>query len=106
MRSIIRFILKFIFQILFRIRTSGMDKNIDTSKLLVIANHESFLDGLLLGLYLPFDPVFVVHTAVTRSWFFRLVLTQVDYLAVDTSSPMAVKKIIKLVESSPKDASR
>ena len=99
MRSIIRFILKFIFQILFRIRTSGMDKNIDTTKLLVIANHESFLDGLLLGLYLPFDPVFVVHTQVTRSWFFRLVLTQVDYLAVDTASPMAVKKIIKLVES-------
>jgi acyl-[acyl-carrier-protein]-phospholipid O-acyltransferase/long-chain-fatty-acid--[acyl-carrier-protein] ligase len=99
MRSIIRFILKCIFQLLFRIRTSGMDKNIDTGKLMVIANHESFMDGLLLGLYLPFDPVFVVHTAVTRSWFFRLVLTQVDYLAVDATSPMAVKSIIKLVES-------
>lgn len=99
MRSIIRFVLKNIFQLLFRIRTTGMDKDFDTSKLLVIANHESFLDGLLLGLFLPFDPVFVVHTEVTRSWFFRLILTQVDYLAVDTASPMAVKKIIKLVES-------
>lgn len=99
MRRVIRFVLKVIFQLLFRIRTTGMDKDFDTSKLLVIANHESFLDGLLLGLYLPFDPVFVVHTGVTRSWFFRLVLTQVDYLAVDTASPMAVKKIIKLVES-------
>ncbi|MDO8988468.1 MAG: bifunctional acyl-ACP--phospholipid O-acyltransferase/long-chain-fatty-acid--ACP ligase [Sideroxyarcus sp.] len=99
MRSIIRIVLKFLFQILFRVRTKGMDKDFDTTKLLVIANHESFLDGLLLGLYLPFDPVFVVHTQVTRSWFFRLILTQVDYLAVDTASPMAVKKIIKLVES-------
>jgi len=99
MRSIIRFVLKNIFQLLFRIRTTGLDKNIDTSKLLVIANHESFLDGLLLGLNLPFDPVFVVHTGVTRNFFFRLVLSMVDYLAVDPTSPMAIKKIIRLVES-------
>ena len=99
MRSIIRFVLRNIFQLLFRIRTSGLDKNIDTSKLLVIANHESFLDGLLLGLNLPFDPVFVVHTGVTRNFFFRLVLSLVDYLAVDPTSPMAIKKIIRLVES-------
>ncbi|MFZ2162896.1 MAG: bifunctional acyl-ACP--phospholipid O-acyltransferase/long-chain-fatty-acid--ACP ligase [Sideroxyarcus sp.] len=99
MRNIIRFVLRNIFQLLFRIRTTGLDKNIDTGKLLVIANHESFLDGLLLGLYLPFNPVFVVHTGVTRSFFFRLILSQVDYLAVDPTSPMAIKKIIRLVES-------
>lgn len=99
MRSIIRFILRNLFQVLFRVRVSGLDKNLDTSKLLVIANHESFLDGLLLGLYLPFDPVFVVHTGVTRSFFFRLILSMVDYLAVDPTSPMAIKRIIKLVES-------
>jgi acyl-[acyl-carrier-protein]-phospholipid O-acyltransferase/long-chain-fatty-acid--[acyl-carrier-protein] ligase len=99
MRSIIRFILKNLFQLLFRVRVSGLDKNIDTSKLLVIANHESFLDGLLLGLYLPFDPVFVVHTGVTHSFFFRMILSMVDYLAVDPTSPMAIKRIIKLVES-------
>ena len=99
MRNIIRFVLKHVFQVLFRIRTTGLDNNIDTSKLLVIANHESFLDGLLLGLNLPFDPVFVVHTGVTRNFFFRLVLSMVDYLAVDPTSPMAIKKIIRLVES-------
>lgn len=99
MRSIIRWVLKNLLQLLFRVRVSGMDKNLDTSKLLVIANHESFLDGLLLGLYLPFDPVFVVHTGVTRSFLFRLILSMVDYLAVDPTSPMAIKRIIKLVES-------
>jgi len=99
MRSIIRFVLKQIFQLLFRVRITGLDKKSDTRKLLVIANHESFLDGVLLGLYLPFDPVFVVHTGVTRNTFFRVVLSLVDYLAVDPTSPMAIKKIIKLVES-------
>lgn len=75
MRSIIRFVLKNIFQLLFRTRTGGLDKDIDTRKLMVIANHESFLDGLRLGLYLPFDPVFVVHTGVTHNVFFRIVLS-------------------------------
>ena len=68
-------------------------------RLLVVANHESFLDGLLLGLFLPVDPVFVVHTGVARTWYFRLLLSQVDYLAVDPTSPMAMKRVIKLVES-------
>ncbi|HAF43559.1 MAG TPA: bifunctional acyl-ACP--phospholipid O-acyltransferase/long-chain-fatty-acid--ACP ligase [Gallionellaceae bacterium] len=95
----IRFILKYVLRILFRVRVSGLDKDIDTRKLLVIANHESFLDGLLLGLNLPFDPVFVVHTGVTRNFLFRQVLRLSDYLAVDPASPMAVKGIIKLVES-------
>ncbi|MBU0621045.1 MAG: bifunctional acyl-ACP--phospholipid O-acyltransferase/long-chain-fatty-acid--ACP ligase [Gammaproteobacteria bacterium] len=99
LKHTIRFILKHVLRILFRVRVSGLDKDIDTRKLLVIANHESFLDGLLLGLNLPFDPVFVVHSGVTRNFFFRQVLRLSDYLLVDPSSPMAVKTIIRVVES-------
>lgn len=99
MKKLLRLVLKIIFKLLFRIRTIGFDKPFNTQKLIVIANHESFMDGLLLALYLPFDPVFVVHTEVTRSWFFRLILSQVEYLAVDAGSPMAIKQVIKLVDS-------
>jgi acyl-[acyl-carrier-protein]-phospholipid O-acyltransferase/long-chain-fatty-acid--[acyl-carrier-protein] ligase len=99
MRTIVRFVLKLIFRLLFRIRSTGFDQNFNTDKLMVIANHESFMDGFLLGLYLPFDPVFVVHTGVMRSRFFRLILSQVDHLTVDATSPMAIKKVIKLLES-------
>jgi acyl-[acyl-carrier-protein]-phospholipid O-acyltransferase/long-chain-fatty-acid--[acyl-carrier-protein] ligase len=99
MKKLVRAFLKAIFSVLFRVRVSGLSKDIDTRKLLVIANHESFLDGLLLGLFLPFDPVFVVHTGIARNGFFKLILSQVDYLAVDPTSPMAIKKIIRLIES-------
>ena len=99
MRTLIRLALKNIFILLFRIRTVGMEKNFNTRKLLVIANHESLLDGVLLGLFLPFNPVFVVHSGVLRSFFFRQILRLVDYLVVDPTSPMAIKKVIKMVES-------
>lgn len=99
MKGIIRIVLKRLLQLLFRVRSSGLDQNLDTRRLLIVANHESFLDGLLLGLFLPYDPVFVVHTGVTRNWFFRLALSLADYLAVDPTSPMAIKKVVKLVDS-------
>lgn len=99
LKRTIRFILKHVLSVVFRVRVSGLDREMDSRKLLVIANHESFLDGLLLGLNLPFDPVFVVHTGVTRNFLFRQVLRLSDYLLVDPASPMAVKRIIKLVES-------
>jgi len=99
MKNIIRAVLRILLQLLFRVRITGMDKNINTKHLLIIANHESFLDGLLLGLFLPFNPVFVVHTGVTRIWFFRIVLRLSDYLTVDPTSPMAIKKVLRLVES-------
>jgi acyl-[acyl-carrier-protein]-phospholipid O-acyltransferase/long-chain-fatty-acid--[acyl-carrier-protein] ligase len=45
------------------------------------------------------DPVFVVHTAVTHNAFFRLLLSLSDYLAVDPTNPMAMKRVIRMIES-------
>jgi acyl-[acyl-carrier-protein]-phospholipid O-acyltransferase / long-chain-fatty-acid--[acyl-carrier-protein] ligase len=99
LRRISRGLLKAICGVLFRVRIDGDMAGVDTRSLLIIANHESFLDGLLLGLFLPVDPVFVIHTGITRRLLFRLLLSQVDYLSVDPTSPMAMKKVIKLLES-------
>ncbi|WP_374480656.1 bifunctional acyl-ACP--phospholipid O-acyltransferase/long-chain-fatty-acid--ACP ligase [Zoogloea sp.] len=98
MRSFIKAILRSLAALLFRVRLIGTPAE-RHERLLIIANHESFLDGLLLGLFLPFNPVFVVHTGIAQNPFFRLALSLVDYLAVDPTSPMAMKKVIRLIES-------
>mgnify|MGYP000919094013 FL=1 len=97
MRNLIKGLMRHIAELLFRVRVNG-DLPDECKRLLIVANHESFLDGLLLGLFLPLDPVFVVHTGVVRNPLFRLVLKLVDYLAVDPTSPMAMKKVIRLIE--------
>jgi acyl-[acyl-carrier-protein]-phospholipid O-acyltransferase/long-chain-fatty-acid--[acyl-carrier-protein] ligase len=84
---------------LFRVETHGSANLPDTGSLLVIANHESFLDGLLIGLFLPFRATFLVHTTVLDNPFFRLLLSRVPHLAVDPTSPLAMKKVIKLLEA-------
>lgn len=84
---------------LYKVEVRGEVAELRAARLLIIANHQSFLDGLLLGLFLPYNAVFVVHTSIAKRWSFRLVLSLVDYLAVDPSNPMAMKGVIKMVES-------
>lgn len=91
--------LRFIIRILFRVEPPADAGQFRAERLLVVANHESFIDGLLLGLFLPINPVFVVHTGVAQNRWFRMMLSLVDYLAVDPTSPMAMKKVIKLIET-------
>ena len=70
------FALRVMTRALFRIEVRG-NPLVSSRKLLIIANHESFLDGLLLAVSLPQKPLFVVHTGVARSLFFRILLRTV-----------------------------
>ena len=99
LKRLVKACLALVLRLLFRLKVAGRTDGLESRRLLIIANHESFLDGLLLGVALPVEPVFVVHTGVTRSPFFRLVLSLAEYHAVDPTNPMAMKTIVKLVES-------
>ncbi len=94
-------IIKFLIKSLYRVEVHGDyrgGKHNGQSKTLIIANHSSFLDGILL-LFLPENPVFVIHQASERSWFFRIFLRYVDYLTVDSSHPMPMRRVIHLINS-------
>lgn len=97
-RRVVKATIRGVLSVLYRVKLTGdFSQTVKHEKLLIIANHESFLDGLLLGVYLPSNPVFVVHTSVPNNFLFKILLSMVDYLAVDPSNPMAMKKVIKLI---------
>ncbi|MDR1888543.1 MAG: bifunctional acyl-ACP--phospholipid O-acyltransferase/long-chain-fatty-acid--ACP ligase [Zoogloeaceae bacterium] len=104
MKNLMRILLKLVCKILFRVRLKNafeeMHNDLSRRPLLVIANHQSLLDGVLLGLFLPIEnPMFVVHSDVVKHFAFRLVLSLSDYLTVAPSNPMAMKRIIRILES-------
>ena len=100
LRPLLHPLLKIVARILFRVEfRNPHGTRFDAEKLLIVANHESFLDGLLLGLFLPVNPVFVVNTQIAKVRWFKLILSLVDHLTVDPANPMAMKSILKLVES-------
>jgi acyl-[acyl-carrier-protein]-phospholipid O-acyltransferase/long-chain-fatty-acid--[acyl-carrier-protein] ligase len=92
-RALIRLLLK----LFFRVRVRGhMEPH---AKLLVVSNHQSFLDGIVLGAFLPVTPVWLIHTAMARRWYIRLPLRFIPHLAVDTTNPLAMKAAVNLIES-------
>jgi acyl-[acyl-carrier-protein]-phospholipid O-acyltransferase / long-chain-fatty-acid--[acyl-carrier-protein] ligase len=97
--SVFKTVLRWLCRIVFRVRVDGDLQVFDHPRTLIVANHESFLDGVLLGLFLPIRPVFIVHSWVAANPVLRIFLRMVDYLAVDPTQPMAIKKILRLVET-------
>jgi len=98
MKTIALFI-KFICKLLFRVKVNGLENIPQQNSLLIVANHESFLDGLLLGLFIPKRATFVVHNSVLKSWWFRQFLRLTPHLGVDPTSPYAMKKVIRLLDA-------
>jgi len=91
--------LRTLLKMLFRIEVAGDEAVFHNERTLIVANHESFLDGLLIGLMIPVNAVFVVHTQIAKRPFFAFLLRFVPHLAVDSTSPLAMKQIVKLVET-------
>jgi acyl-[acyl-carrier-protein]-phospholipid O-acyltransferase / long-chain-fatty-acid--[acyl-carrier-protein] ligase len=92
-------LLRAICKVVFRVKVNGLEHIPSKNGLLIVANHESFLDGLLLGLFIPKRATFVVHTGVLKNWLFRQILKLTPHLAVDPSSPLAMKKVVKRLEA-------
>ncbi len=95
----LRCTLRLILRPLFRVQLSGDRAAFRNERTLIVANHESFIDGALLGSFLPVGATFVVHTQVKAKWYFRWLLHLVPHLAVDSTSPLAMKLICRLVET-------
>ncbi|MBB4087343.1 acyl-[ACP]--phospholipid O-acyltransferase [Sphingomonas carotinifaciens] len=64
---------------------------------ILVVNHVSFLDGLLLAAFLPGKPTFAVATRIARAWWVRPFLGMFDAFPVDPTNPMAAKAMVKAV---------
>src|SRR5580658_7437606 len=96
---LLRFVLRVILRPLFRVQLTGDRSVFVNERTLIVANHESLLDGALLGSFLPVGATFVVHSQIASKWYFRWLLKLVPHLAVDSTSPLAMKLICRLVET-------
>ncbi|CAN5410110.1 bifunctional acyl-ACP--phospholipid O-acyltransferase/long-chain-fatty-acid--ACP ligase [soil metagenome] len=98
-KQLTRLAAKAIVNLLFRVEFTGDFSAFRNPRTLIVANHESFIDGMVLGLNLPVEATFVINTAMTQKPLIRAMLSLVDYLPVDPTSPMAMKQVVRLVET-------
>ena len=83
---------------LYRVELNGAENMPQPGeRAVVVVNHVSFLDGLLLAAFLPGKPMFAVHSQVGEAWWIQPVLKLFDAFPVDPTNPMAAKAMVKAV---------
>ncbi|MET0363795.1 MAG: acyl-[ACP]--phospholipid O-acyltransferase [Sphingobium sp.] len=96
--TVIKAIFRSLLRLLYRVEVTG-GENMPAAGLpaVVVVNHVSFLDGLLLAAFLPGKPTFAVHTRIARAWWIKPFLPLFDAFPVDPTNPMAAKAMVKAV---------
>ena len=90
-RSLVQSLLRF----LFRARVEGLENFKKAGKkVLIISNHVSLLDGVLLAAFMPERITFAINTGWTQKWFIPIIRLLVDFYPIDTANPLSLRALI------------
>ncbi|MCL2888712.1 MAG: AMP-binding protein [Elusimicrobia bacterium] len=98
-KHIIRSVITAVLDFFYRIEITGLDafKN-NKNNAVIVANQNSLLDPLILAVYLPGRPFFVVDSATAAKFWIKPFLKLIRYYTVDPENPLAVRNVIEEVK--------
>lgn len=95
----IKFLARRLLRLIFRFELAGTPPGKQPDRLIVMANHQSFFDGIMIQSHLPFDVTWVVHTQIGQQWTFRLLMKLINYVLIDAANPMMMRQLVHMVEA-------
>ena len=98
--SLFKGLFTLLFRLAYRVELKGAEHLPKPGeKAVIVANHVSFLDPVLLAAFLPDKPVFAVNSFTAEWWWVRPFLRLVEAFPVDPTNPMSTKALIREVAS-------
>lgn len=98
-RSILQTILRF----MFRTKVTGYTNFKKAgSKVLIIANHSSLWDGVLMAAFMPERITFAITSSWTGRWFMPIIRLLVDFYPLDMLNPLSIRNLIEEIKKGRK----
>lgn len=97
--ELVKSLLIWLLKAFYRAEVVGMENYYAAgNRALIVSNHTSFLDALLLCALLPDRLSFAINTHVANQWWVKLMLKLVNTFSVDPTNPLATKSLIEYLE--------
>jgi acyl-[acyl-carrier-protein]-phospholipid O-acyltransferase/long-chain-fatty-acid--[acyl-carrier-protein] ligase len=94
----LKIILKAVLRMMYRVDVTGFEHyHAAGDRVLIVANHTSFLDALLLAVFLPHKLTFAIDSQIAKRWWMRPLLVLVDCFPLDPTNPYSLKSLIKYI---------
>ncbi|MGE4111341.1 MAG: AMP-binding protein [Burkholderiales bacterium] len=91
LRVLIRSVLVFFF----RVRLTGHTGQLTRGRTLVVANHDSLLDALLVAVFVPGAPLIVLPRVVSEHWLGGLVRRMANCVDLGSGSGYSIKQLVR-----------
>ncbi|MBI5447303.1 MAG: acyl-[ACP]--phospholipid O-acyltransferase [Gammaproteobacteria bacterium] len=103
--ALLKSFVRWLLTLLYRVEVKGLENYYAAGdRVMIIANHTSFLDGALLAAFLPEKITFAINTNAAKEWWIKLFLRMVDTYQLDPLNPMQAKSLIEFIRKGKKCA--
>ncbi len=91
----LKIIFRCILKLLYKVEVKGLENYKKAGdRVLIISNHSSFLDPLLLSIFLPDAITFAINTHIAERWWLKPFLALSNVFPLDPTHPMQLKDLI------------
>ena len=97
--ALVKSLLQGILYTCYRLKIKGSENYRDVGeKSIIVANHLSFLDAILLSVCIPDQLCFAINTHVAQKWWIRPFLFLAETVTIDPTTPMSTRLLIDKVK--------
>lgn len=97
-REVYRAIFRWYFETLHGVDVTGLEHyRAAGQRVVIVSNHQSYMDACLIASFLPDSPTFAIHTMQVSKWYVKPFLAAVDVFPVDIQSPYSLKRMVEAV---------